>query len=384
MLLIKSGRLHLADGKSLIDHDILCEGGIITKIGQNLAAPQAKVIDATGMDVFPGLILPVCSIGSYGFTTTIKDHQETTDPIMPQLDILASLDIQEIKLQHFARCCITSYGLSPGDSTLLSGSMALINSDGKTAADLVLVRKAAIKGNYTQEVKSLFGAGRRMPYSRMAMHYMLDDAFRAAKAYMLEREKEDSKKAFDAKYEALIPVLKGEIPLVVNAHIQREIEAMAELSLKYGIRVVIHGAYQIDRCAERVMRAGCHVALGDLTLYHHAINLQTDYRRVVEHYRQGLKLSLAANTDTPGLAGYEPVFWSAALLQRHGATPAEVLDMLTINTAAALGVEHLVGSLAVGKQADLFIAGGNPLERFDVGSEYTVIKGEISYRREVS
>ncbi|MCL2549099.1 MAG: amidohydrolase family protein [Symbiobacteriaceae bacterium] len=384
MLLIQNGNLHLPGGELLIGQDILCENGLIARIAPEITAEASTIIDAKGKDVFPGLILPVCSIGAYGFAERTKDHQETTEPVTPQLDILASLDIREVKLQHFTRSCITSYGLSPGDSTLLAGSMALIHSDGPNAKELVIVDKVALKGNFTQEVKGLFGASRRMPYSRMGMFHLMDDAFRAAKAYQAEREKEESSKAYDAKYEALLPVLRREIPLVVNAYIQREIEAMAELAVKYGIRVVIHGAYQIDRCAERVMAAGCQVALGDLALYHHAVNFETDYSRIVELYRQGLKLSLACNADMPGLAGYDSVFWSAALLQRHGATPAEVLDMLTVNTAEALGVSHLVGTITTGRQADLFICQGNPLERFDVAAEYTLIKGEVVYCREVA
>ena len=381
MLLIRGGTLYLGKGRYQKGQDILIQDGLISAIAPGISQADCTTIDAEGMTVFPGFILPVSSIGAYGFFERVKDNSETTDPVTPHLDILYSFDIRELNLQHLSRAGITSYGLSPGDSTLLSGSMALLHSYGQRSSDLVILPKIAVKGNFTQTVKSTFGEGLRMPYSRMAMFYMLDDALRQAREYMESKEGTDKAIDYDAKAEALIPILKRELPLVMNAYIQREIEAIAELAVKYNIRTVIHGAYQIDRCATKVIDAGCHVALGDLFFYQYALNFETDIPKIIELYRQGLQLSLASCSDNPSLAGYEQIYWSAALLQRYGATPDEVLDMLTLNPAKALGVEHLVGSLEVGKQADMILSLGNPLELFDTAPLYTIVTGEVAYHK---
>ncbi|MCL2548314.1 MAG: amidohydrolase family protein [Symbiobacteriaceae bacterium] len=371
MLLIKNGSVYLADGTSE-KLDILCEDSKITRIAADIPEGTATVIDATGLQVFPGYVLAVSSVGAHGFSERVRDDSETTSPLNPQLDIVYSLDIREVLVQRFLRAGITSYGLSPGPLSLLAGQMALVATAGSRMSDLVLRRSIALKANFTGMVKA--AQGDKPPRSRMAMYATLDEAFRVAVEYMAKEKKD-----YDEKNEVLARVLRREIPFFVNAYASREIASMLELAAKYQLRLVINGAFDVASCAEEIIAAGHHVVLGDVTYILDGIKYQTDMGKLCELSRQGLKLSLASSNDTAYPAGYEQILWSAALMHRAGATPAEILNMLTINPAQALGVDDLVGSLAEGKRADILICQGDPIARYDARVHCAIVAGKVAY-----
>jgi imidazolonepropionase-like amidohydrolase len=193
----------------------------------------------------------------------------------------------------------------------------------------------------------------------------------------MEKEKKDH----DEKNEVLSRVLRGEIPMFVNVFAPREIESMLELAEKYAIRLVICGAYGIKNSLERVLAAGHHVVMGDFTYLLEFIKHDTDLELLLQYYRKGLKLSLATSNDTAYPAGYEQILWSAAMMYRAGATPKEVLEMITINPASALGVDKLVGTIEKGKRADLILCHGNPITRYDSYVAKSIVAGSIAYQR---
>jgi len=353
---------------------IAVEGKAVLDVGADLLCPaDADILDAEGKDIYPGFVLPLCNIGIRGDEVLRnKDDAEDSQPINPQLDVRHSFDIRDLKIQHMTRLGITSYGLSPGITPLIAGQMSLVGVDGDTIDDVMIAERIAVKGNFTKTVMSVYAESRKMPTTRMGMFYLLDKAFTETREY---GEKED--KEFDMKNEALLPVIRGEKPFVVNAETLPDIEAVYELARKHKIRPVFVGAFSIDKCAEKIMEAGYDVILGEFTYMFNYVYSDTDFSKLVDLYRNGLKLSLSTNGDQGYPPAYDQIMWSAAMMRRGGATPDEVIDMMTIMPARALGVDGYVGSISTGKRADLIVCSGNPADKYTNRIGYTIAAGKV-------
>lgn len=377
MLLIRNGRVYLGRGRYEAGWDVLCDGPVIREVGPGLQAPGAEVVDAAGRDVYPGLVLGLCAVGAMAFSEMGQwDMDETSRALVPQMDIQWAFDLRELKNQRFARAGITSYGLSPGTQALLAGQAALVHTSAERTEDAFLARRIALKGNYTAAVKRTFKA-KEGPQTRMAMYQLLDEAFRSAQEYS-EKEKKD----YDEGKEVLCRVLRREIPLIMAANTALEAESVVKLGRRYGLRLVIAGAFGVEDFAQEIMDQGWHVMLGDGTNMMAAQENHTDLRRLLELSRKGLDLSIYSSGDEGYAYGYEQIWWNAAQMSAAGAAGWEIMDMMTIRPARALGVDALAGSLEPGKQADIILCRGCPAERFDNYIDQTIVAGRTVFRRE--
>ena len=382
MLLIKNGNVYLGAGRYESGWDILCEGENIKAIGPNLTADGADIIDANQRDVYPGMVLALCSVGALCFSEfPSNDSNESVTPIVPHMNIRHAFDLRELKLQRFGRAGITSYGLSPGANALIAGQMALIHVDGERTADVILAEKIAVKGNYTQTVKMTF-KDKAGPQTRMSMYQLMDEAFRAAKEYLDKGDAED--KVYDESKEVLERLLKKEIPFIVRAHSFTDIDNVIEIAKKYDLNLVVAGAFGVEKAAETVMEQGYHVILGDSNSLMNGLKNKTCHETLIDLYRKGLKLSIYSSGDDGYPNSYEQMLWVAAQMHSAGAEGYEIMDMMTINPARALGVDHLVGSLEVGKKADIIICKGNPVVRFDNFVDHTIVAGRRFFERTVN
>lgn len=378
MLLIKNGNVYLGNGRYQADCDVLCDGNIIRAVGMNLNENGAEVIDARGMDVYPGLVLGLCSVGAVSFSEFLggsADYNETSAPIVPHMDVRDAFDFEELKRQRFGRAGITSYGLCPGVNVLVAGQISLIHVTAPRAGDVFLAEHIAVKGNYTNSAKATFSPkGNFM--TRMGMYQCLDAAFQAAQDYMNKPEKE-----YDACNEAMCRMLRREIPFVVAAETPAEVQAVVRLGQKYDLRLVISGGFGAAEAADEIIANGWHLMLGDSGNLGVGTKCGFQPEKMVELYRSGLKLSLACSGDIAYPQAYEQLHWTAARMCAAGAEGHELMDMMTLEPARALGVDHLVGSIKEGKQADIIICRGNPALRFDNYIEKTIVAGRVFYER---
>jgi len=360
MVYISGGTVHGENGAARAA-DILVDGASVVQIAGSVDPPPGcEHIRAEGLHVYPGFVLPVCSVGVRDASSPESDDTEDLSPLNPHLQVRYALNIGMVKDQHFANVGITSFGLSPGMETLISGNMALVSVGGETAAEAVIADDIGLKGNYTGMVIEHYKTKKNGPSTHMAMFSLLDGALRDALAY----SKKDAPD-YDDRHESLLPLLRGEKPLFVNAYTQQEIEAMLELKEKYSLRLVLLGAYEADRCAEKIVTSGTPVVLGELTNQFAMYRYETDLEKLITLSRSGLELSLSSSGDYAYLPAYDQLLWSAALLRQAGAGADEVIDMMTVRPARALGVSRLVGSLEEGKRADLILCTGNPAARYD-------------------
>jgi imidazolonepropionase-like amidohydrolase len=375
MLLLRNGNIHLISGEIKSNTDILIEGKLIKKIGQALASKDVQFIDVSGKEVFAGFIAPCTSIGLIDFTNSRQgDNNETTDPITPQLNVKYALDKREINAQQYYYSGITAFGAAPGVNNIISGQVGVYNTAGQTIKDMCIKEFAALKGNFAISVKNAYGKRGAAPMTKMGIASILRNALLDAKQYL---EKEE--KTIDEKKETMGKILMGEVPFLVNASTAAEIDGISHIAQEFGLRLVIHNAFQPEKCAKAIMENHYPVLLGQLQTSGYAVSYKTDFSKIIEMQKQGAIIGLS-NSGDAGFAGRETLLWSAIKMVQAGADAEDGIKMITIHNAIALGVDDIIGSLEENKQADIVIYDGHPLKTFKAKVEYSIIGGEIVYK----
>ncbi|MCL2463431.1 MAG: amidohydrolase, partial [Defluviitaleaceae bacterium] len=224
MLCIKNGTLHtIVDPKPFVG-DILVNGDKIVKIGRNLSAEAGEIIDATGMQVYPGLVDCHSHLGLSGHAVRFEgqDYNEYTDSITPQLQAIDAFNPQDEQVRMAALGGVTTVGTGPGSSNVLGGTFIAVKTAGTRVDDMIILRKAAMKCAFGENPKFCYRD--KDNSSRMSVASKLRNVLNKTKEYMAKREAAEAagevlkRPPYDEKLEAMIQVIKGEIPLKAHAH----------------------------------------------------------------------------------------------------------------------------------------------------------------------
>lgn len=380
MYLIKNGNIHLPQGK-VVRQDILIEGKKICKLGENLSGEGAEIIDASNMEVFPGMILPATSVGICDFTSLDHpDHEESAAPINPALSVKYALDMRQTKLQGYEKFGITSFGACPGGRAIVAGQGALYHTYGNTAAAMEVKDPIYLKVNFCKDVKGWFGGKGQAPMTRMGMASMLRGALTEAKNSM-EHPAEGA--PADPGREVLIRALKGELPVLANVYTSAEAAVMLDLCQEFGFRLILHDAFNLSGLTERIiqMKDQVSVLIGSQYSYGYAVYYETDYTLYRKLLDAGVTVGLSDSGDNLN-SGRELMLWSAAKLVREGFTPAEVMDMMTVGNAVTLGVSDRVGSIDPGKNADIVLWSADPSRTFQARVLLCMEDGKVVFTQE--
>lgn len=373
MLLIKGGYLHLPN-QEVIAGDVLIEKDKIVKVGQNITNETAEIFDAKGKEIFPGFILPVTSVGLTDYANLRQgDSNETAVPCNPSLHVRYALDGREIALQRYWLGGITSIGAAPANGALLAGQMGVYHVSGGMAASQLCVKDTvAVKGNFTSEVKSTFVNKNMAPMTRMGMASCFRNILKETQIWL-----EDETPAPNKDYETLSRVLKGELPILVNANTSVDISDVLNIAEEFQIKVILNGIYEGDKVIEQIEKLGTALIIGDLFDSGAAVWYESYFDKLLSK-RKNLEISIGCST---GSVGKENLLWNACRLVQKGYSAADVLDLMTVQTAKILGVDDLIGSIKEGLFADLVIYNNNPLEKWSADLEATIVAGKIVYRK---
>ncbi len=363
MILVKNGTVHFPKGKTE-DVDILIDGEKIIDIGKDIQA-EAEVIDATGCEVFPGFILPTTSVGIYNYADmTHTDSDERSTPSNPDLHVRYSLDPVEVKIQGYENHGITAFGAIPNDSALIAGQMGVYHTSGRTASEMAVSEDVALKVNFIPSVKRTFSARDVAPMTRMGMAAILRNELA-----MAARSKEED--GYDPEKAVLRRVLERELPILCNVREQFDIETILDLQKEFGFRLILMGAYQANASIKKLENAEVSVILGDLIDGSYVTYYDADIPALLDMSKT-LPVALANNGS-----GYEGLLWSAEKAVRNGLSPDKAIDMITVNTADILGVSDKIGTIEVGKYADLSIWSGHPLKTYDAQINACITAGKV-------
>jgi imidazolonepropionase-like amidohydrolase len=385
-LAIINAEIHTVAQKEPIQGGILVADGKIADIGDITIPDDADVIDAAGARVYPGFIDSHTHLGvsEEGLGWEGRDYNEMTEPVTAHLRALDAINPEEDGFREAVEAGITTVMSTPGSANILGGSTVVLKTGGGLLHQRVLRENAGIKAALGENPKRIYSSQKKMPSTRMASAALLREALVAAGNYMdkIERAGGDSEKLppRDLKLEALIPVLKKEIPIRMHAHRADDIATALRIAREFDIDLTLEHASEAHLIADKVAATGFPATVGPSLGNPGKVETQNKTLETVKVLSEA-GMTVALTTDHPVLSIYELLHAAAAVVRETGMDDYDVLRCITINAAKILGVEDRVGSIEKGKDADLVIVDGHP---FDYLSQvlYTIIDGQVVYPKE--
>ncbi|MCL2548791.1 MAG: amidohydrolase family protein, partial [Symbiobacteriaceae bacterium] len=355
-LLVKNATVYtLEETGTLANADVLIVDGVITQIGHNLSAVDAEVLDASGLHVIPGMIDAHSHAGGFETYSAQSDVNENTNPITPQMNIIHSIDVTDPSFQVAHKVGVTTVCIPPGSANVICGYAITAKTAGSNIYDMVIQNPAAMKCALGGNPKG-YGRRNQMPATRMGVAFMLRDALRKASEYSSKQAEaaEDTEKvpAFDAQSEALLPVLRGEIPLKIHCEQFDMLTAIA-VAKEFNLSYTIEHGWAGDQYLDELAAGGGAVCFGPVCIVEGVGELTGGDVAVAKAMdERGICVSLI--TDAP-IFSNQALLLSAGEAVRVGVPHLRALGMITLNPAVALRLDHKVGSLAIGKDGDLAI-----------------------------
>jgi imidazolonepropionase-like amidohydrolase len=382
ILAIINAEIHTIAHKEPIKGTILVEGGKIAAIGQGEIPAEADVIDAAGAAVYPGFIDPHTHLGvsEQGMGWEGRDYNETTDPVTSQLRALDAINPLEDGYREAVEAGITSVMSTPGSANILGGSTVVLKTGGGFLHQRVIKENAGIKAAFGENPKRVYSGQKRIPSTRMGSAALLREALVNAQNYMNKINKAGDPEKMpprDLKNEALIPVLKKEIPLRMHAHRADDIATAIRIAQEFDILMTLEHASEAHLILDRVVESSFPAIVGPSMGTPGKIETQNKTLEGVKILSEA-GVTVALTTDHPVLDIYQLLHAAAAVVRETGMEEYQVLRLITINAAKILGVDNRVGSIEVGKDADLVIIKGHPFDYLSTVM-YTIIDGEIVY-----
>ena len=377
MICIKNGTLHTAVSKETFIADILIDGGKIVKIGKGLSADGAEVIDATGLQVYPGFVEAHCHIGldGYGIGYEGHDYNELNDPVTPQVQAIDGINPFDPCMKMAAKAGVTCFATGPGSSNSIGGTFAAIKPVGTRVDNMIVKFPVAMKCAFGENPKRCYQ--KQGISSRMTNAAKIREALNKAKVYKakIEAAGDDASKlpAYDQKSEALIPVLNHEIPLKAHAHQANDIFTAIRIAKEFGVGLTLEHVTEGHMIVDELAKENLPLAVGPTFGHASKFELQNKtWETPGILAKAGCHVSIITDAPVTPLH-YQPL--CAGLAIKAGMDEYDALRAVTINPAEHIGIADRVGSLEEGKDADVVIVDGCP---FDVTGviKHVLINGE--------
>ncbi|QUO31873.1 amidohydrolase [Faecalicatena sp. Marseille-Q4148] len=364
MLCIKNGLIHDAVNREAYKGDILVENGKISAIGRDISVTEeTEIIDAEGLQVYPGFVEAHCHLGLDNYACGFEgdDYNEMTDIICPQLHGCDGIYPQDPTLKMAAEGGVTCVATGPGSANVLGGTFVAIKTVGKRVDKMIVKNPIAMKCAFGENPKRCYRD--KSCSCRMDVASKLRETLKRARDYMERKEMagEDISKrpVYDPKLEALIPVLKKEIPLKAHAHRADDIFSAIRVAKECDVRLTLEHVTDGSLIAEELAEENYPVAVGPT--FGHATKLELinkSFETPGILAKAGCQVSII--TDSPVIP-QQYLALCAGFAVQSGMDEFDALKAITINPARHIGVDNRVGSLEVGKDADIVIADGSPL-----------------------
>lgn len=344
-----------------------------------------EVIDAGGKCLFPGLIDAHSHLGMFEDSLGFEgdDGNEESDPVTPQMRAIDAVNPQDRGFSDAVRAGVTTVLTGPGSANPISGQFAAMKTRGVCVDDMVIKAPAAMKFSLGENPKSVYHSKGQMPVTRMGVMALIRETLYKAKEYMRDWEEyrhdpeEADKPEFDIKLEALIPVLKKEIPVKIHAHRADDICSAIRIKKEFDLWVTVEHCTDGSTVADILKKEEIPVMLGPTLCDRSKPELKSSsfatYKKLSE-----TGLSVAIITDHPEIT-IENLPLCAAMAAANGMKKKYALTGITINAARNCGIDDRVGSIEVGKDADFVLFDKPPCE-FGAKVLMTVIDGETVYK----
>lgn len=396
---IINGLIHTMGKQGVIKHGaIQVENGKIVWVGtmgewQERRRAETKnreldgsdqVLDAGGGWVLPGIIEAHCHMGITEEKKGMEgdDCNETVDPVTPWLRAIDAINSMDAAFDDAVRAGITAAMIGPGSSNVVGGQFALVKTRGRRIDHIIVKAPAAMKVAFGENPKVNYSGQGKSPSTRMAIAGMLRRELFEAKKYWEQKQKAQEKgEDFQEDFtrECWIPVLRREIPLKAHVHRVDDIFTAIRIAREFGLNMTLDHCSEGHLIAEGLAAEGYPAIVGpDLTSRNKIEVQNVAFKTAGVLARAGALVAIT--TDHP-VSQIQTLPLCAGMAVKSGLPMEEGLRAITVNAARICGVSDRMGTLEPGKDADIAIFSGNPMEVF-TRTLYTIIDGRVVYEAE--
>ncbi|MDW7759510.1 MAG: amidohydrolase family protein [Acidobacteriota bacterium] len=390
-LLIKNGTLLTVTGGVIPRGDILIQGGIIRRIGENIPAPPGiRIVDASGKYVMPGIIDSHTHIALSG-------TNEGTEAIVPEVDMADVVHADDVSILTALSGGVTMVHTMHGSANPIGGQNVTLKTKWGRPSEELVVREAtptlkfALGENVKQSNRQIaFNVPRRYPATRMGANAIIRREFQKARDYMARWERYERLKASknppknllpprkDLALEVLAAMLRGEIVARCHTYQATETLEFLELSREFGFKIgAFEHAWEAYKIADELAEAGIGISIFADSWAYKMEAAEGIAPTAAYCAQRGVLVSI--NSDSG--ERIRRLFNDAGKAVKSGLSPEEALKLITINPAIQMGVEKIAGSLEVGKHGDIAVFNEHPMSAY-ARCDMTVIEGEIYFDRE--
>ncbi|MBI9010910.1 MAG: amidohydrolase family protein [Clostridiales bacterium] len=363
MIVFKNGHVFLGNRDTEFETKHICvEGDKILSVEDTFnIGSEDSVYDLSGCYVTPGLIEPHCHIGllEHGVGWAGSDENEDHEPIQDNCHAVDGINMHDRSFEDFRKSGITTVGVFPGSNSVIGGYGAAIKCKGNVIDDAVIKSDVGLKVSLGGTVKEHFSMKKKAPLTRMGIMALLNQ-------FIL-----DSK--VDQTHEYII---NGELPLVIHCERLDDIHSAVRFGEKHNLKIRLVGLSDYEDAKDLLLEKNIKYALGPIMGY--ATQKETRNRDRYRHIEASAMINGSLTTSHPIINGRYATL-QGSIMNQNGLETASVLNALSINAAEFLGVENRVGSIEVGKDADLVVWDGHPLE-LKTKVLLTIIDGEFVYK----
>ncbi|MDZ7671380.1 MAG: amidohydrolase [Halanaerobiales bacterium] len=366
MILIKDAEILTMSKKDFKEGSILVKDGKVAEISEYIEIKDDyEVIDGKGKTVIPGIIDAHTHLGieEDGLGWEGQDCNEMTDPITPHLRAIDAVNPDDFALKESLQNGVTTIMTGPGSANVLGGESMVIKTYGKTVDQMVLKNPAGLKAAFGENPKRVYKEQKKLPTTRMGIAAIMRENLMKAQDYIQKKEnakKEDKAFDRDIKMESLIRVINKELPLKVHAHRADDIMTAIRIAKEFDVKITLEHCTEGHKIADEIAEAKIPAVVGPSMTGRVKVELsELSFKTAGVLAKAGVKIALMS--DHPVIPTKNATVY-AALAIKEGLDPKEALKAITINPAEILGVDDRVGSIEVGKDADLVIYNGYPLD----------------------
>ena len=358
MLAITGGKILTMVGPPIDRGTVLVDGDKIVQVGESINVPaDGEIFDATGLIVMPGMIDCHTHVGIAEeiFREEGDDVNETTDPITPHLRAIDAINPMDPAFADAVAGGVTTVLTGPGSANAIGGEMVVMKTSGTVVDDMIVRHPAGLKAALGENPKRTYGKEKKSPVTRMAAAALIREALVQGLNYLGEKAPER-----DLKKESLARVLRREVPLRVHAHRADDIMTAVRIADEFALDLVIEHCTEGHLVAQKLAAKKVPAVVGPIITNRAKVEMK-ELTLAAARILDEAGVLLAIMTDHP-VVPIQYLAASAALTVKGGLSPDKALQCITINAAKILGLEKRLGSTEPGKDADLVIWDGHPLD----------------------
>ncbi len=380
MLLIQNGLVFTMEKNEASNVDLLIDQGKIIQISPNITpTDRMNIIDASGLQVYPGFIDAHSHIGISQEKKTGQgdESNEGTNPITPCIRAIDAINPMDAAFHNALASGITGVMVGPGSANPIGGQFAFIKTHGRRIDDMVVMAPSAMKFAFGENPMTNYGPNGNIPSTRMGIASLIREELTLAKQYF--NNGNGSQKTF--AMECYRDLFEGKIPMKAHVHRADDIFTAIRIADEFGLGLTLDHCTEGHLIADAIVQSGYPAIVGPSLASRCKDEVRlSDFKTPGELQKAGVLVALT--TDHPvSRIQYLPL--CAALAVNQGMSEWGALRAITIDAARICRVDHRLGSLKEGKDADIVIYDGSPLQ-IASSVKYTVVNGQIAWQAKQS